>query len=314
MLPPELFPLILHYVDRNDITLEIYERYGTKTFPEDPEQRASFVLELHEARPFQILKVCSLVCRYWANECRKYLFKDATLHINSLNTAVRFRHYTTQGSVNLVRICDLIKAIHVVQQYSSRRSFLDLVHLPPTRNKLISVELKGPAPHTFPPQSLNTPHWGRPGKSVIPYVNNSYQEVKMVNLYLPSFSHATTLIQHFRNAEKYDFDSLRWNGKVAEAGPHSITPTGRSRPAITIRASKCTDNFTVCMQAAMMCPSFPLHTVPEQDYSCAIRMMSYTHDCYNNLSPKKTDTSYIHYYLRNCKQRCGFWPTYFFSD
>jgi hypothetical protein len=36
MLPPELFPLILHYVDRNDITLEIYKRYGTKTFPEDP--------------------------------------------------------------------------------------------------------------------------------------------------------------------------------------------------------------------------------------------------------------------------------------
>lgn len=61
-LPPELFPLILDYLRTDN---RGYEEYIRDVWVRD-------------------MMSCSLVCLYWANRCREYLFRGHEVVIKSL--------------------------------------------------------------------------------------------------------------------------------------------------------------------------------------------------------------------------------------
>ncbi len=69
------------------------------------------------------IKMCSLVCRHWANICRRLIFSGATLTLTSPDDTEILRKYAIHGCYKLLPILQLIESIVVEQTYGAYRSF-----------------------------------------------------------------------------------------------------------------------------------------------------------------------------------------------
>lgn len=220
------------------------------------------------------------------------MFTGATVHLRSFENAQAFRKYALHGEPKLVKICDLIKAIEVRQYYylePKSSSFLHLVYLPATRNKLVRVAIHGPIPASIPPCMHDTPHWGLPNTTIVslsPMVT-AYNRVFISDIHFPSFLHLSKYLSYFRNAENLLFEALTWDGKFEPVWRVHKT-RARSPLHTSITVSKCTDNILVCMQAVMWYPNFPLHAVSERDQHWAIDLMAFVTKFYQELPPAET--------------------------
>ncbi|KAI0782488.1 hypothetical protein BC629DRAFT_557772 [Irpex lacteus] len=141
LIPPELFRSILWWIAHNDDVGEVLNSHISSLagglFDWD-----LYLEEQERVKPLSNLKSCSLVCRYWANRARVFLFKDRHLHINSLEMAQAFRKYTVAGCRDLVPLWTLIRDVHVTVEYSkASRSYLDIVYTPQIRDKLLSLTM-----------------------------------------------------------------------------------------------------------------------------------------------------------------------------
>lgn len=295
LVPPELFSQILHFVSQRDEAL--YERIRRpRDFSHDEVQYA-----LSNAFPQQTLKNCALVCRYWANQSRAYMFTDARITIRSLEDAELFRKYAIDGSRHLNRVCELCGSLQIEQEYSrSRRSFLDLVYLPQTRSKLKALKLVGPRLEDMgnPPFVLDTPYWGLPNVSAVsPSLLTSYEQVTMNRMEFPSIFHVFKYVKHFRvGAVTIEFDSLTWDGKEDDPlRPRAtVSSSKRSSKATSCRASNCSDNFLICWQMVMVRADFALWTVPEPDQQWAMRLSRTIYDSYINVLGSESSTANVH--------------------
>lgn len=270
-IPQELFFHILRFVGERDQALDDRLKYGRDLTYQELE------FALRNVFPLSALRNCALVCRYWANQSRAYLFTGATIKIRSLEDAELFRKYAVAGSSHLNRICDLCGSLEVEQEYSSRsqRSFLDLLYMPETRGKLKKLTLIGPRMEDLGGLSfmLDTPHWGLPNVSVVASsMTTSYKEVAMDRMDFPSIFHIFKYVKHFRGAVSVRFDSLTWIGKEDPLRPRTRVAVSslRTSRALSFQAVNCTDNLLVCWQMAMIRPDFALWTVTPQDQQWAI--------------------------------------------
>lgn len=155
-IPPELFEDILFYVnvDRDSQeSLNYLERKSGTPSPNDT---------------LTDLKQCSLVCLFWANKCREHMFSEKNLNIKSYEDAEIFRRYAIGGCPRLTPVHQLIREIHIIQDYQTGMSFLHLLCLSVIRDKLGGLFIEGPVPGGFNPAKLDTPHWGIPTSYLFP--------------------------------------------------------------------------------------------------------------------------------------------------
>jgi hypothetical protein len=236
--------------------------------------------EMLKAGPLYTLKSCSLVCRYWANQCRRYMFLNSTLHLRSLQKAEQFRNFTINGSKNLDSLCSFISAVAVYQSYASPKSFADLAYMPETREKLWKMQLQGPLPSNAPTESLSAPHWGALNSRRLPPFVTSYRRFILKDVDYPSFSHLARCLKYFKNTTQFIFMNLTWSKKSIESMIQFDKPTNHSRESMTITAEGCTNDLLVCMQTAMMYPNFALRTVPDHDQRWVTQMMRNIYEIY----------------------------------
>ncbi len=98
------------------------------------------------------LKRCSLVCRFWANRCRQYMFAGRTLEIYRSEDAEIFRRYAIGGCAALIPVHHLIGEIHVYLRYDGLiNSFLHLLYLSVIRQKLRLLSIHGPYSNRLSP-------------------------------------------------------------------------------------------------------------------------------------------------------------------
>ncbi|KAI0347643.1 hypothetical protein BDW22DRAFT_1349676 [Trametopsis cervina] len=128
-IPQEIFPEILRWISIDDRKWEVERRFDKNwTVP------MLDITLIVSAPPFTLIN-CSLVSVYWANQCRRYMFRDKMVTIFSYQDACAFRYYATLPNSRLTPICDLVQQISVRQSGLADRSFLHLLHLRSTQGK-----------------------------------------------------------------------------------------------------------------------------------------------------------------------------------
>ncbi|KAI0748979.1 hypothetical protein BC629DRAFT_968407 [Irpex lacteus] len=264
-IPPELFDHIIFYVNVDRYSQTHYKDLQRKSGTPSPNDILAD------------LKQCSLVCLFWANRCRRYMFSDRTLEIKSYEDAKIFRGYVVGGCQRLTPVHQLIRRIIVEQDYESRRSSLHLLYLPAIQDKLEVLSINGPVPDGFNPAKLDTPHWGIPPCIVIPssFLLNS---IFLKNVHLPSFHHVTKYIRHFSCATYIYFEGIKWDGQTPTYSlpQASNTITCQRRPgSLEIHVEGvCTDSLHLALTALMMNPNCPLHRLSDEERVWMIRFMT----------------------------------------
>lgn len=283
-IPPELFPRILFYVSLDDRRKQIREHAEAEARRTNtPIDDWDLLTKLMEASPAFGLRACSLVCRYWANLSREYLFTDRMLTIRTAEEAKVFGYYAAHGSQELIPIAGLIKGMHVVYLYhSSHRSILDLLHVPLMRDKLFDLSLRGPFPDTLPPSKLDTPHWSVTNTAALSPSVTAYRKVVLSSMDFPSLLHAIKYIKHFKYASEISLNSLTWDGKTLVPLTYMKQNTRCYRRQIEVSVEKCTDDVFLCWQVAMMYSDFPLRMVEERDQHWAFDVMRRVHSFYKD--------------------------------
>ncbi|KAI0753934.1 hypothetical protein BC629DRAFT_1175167 [Irpex lacteus] len=130
-IPPELFPLILDYIgtdDRGDGSLSERRDIGLRDW-----------------------QACSLVCLYWANHCRRYMFYYLINNLHSKNQLDALRRLIAfEGSKRLNPLSSLVSRPTLrVQQTWDSRSWIHHIHPLPLKNTTCNLTLRGPVPQTF---------------------------------------------------------------------------------------------------------------------------------------------------------------------
>ncbi len=303
ILPPELFPTVLKWVSRNDDRAATFDRLNMEASRSRKKvDRRQFRLEVDKAGPAYTLRSCSLVCLYWANQCRNYVFRDANFPIWSFEKAELFRKYSVDGCRNLVPICTLIKSITVVMACKeSRRSFLDLIYLPQTRGKLDTVRIIGPLPGAIPLVKQDTPHWSVTNLGTPPPIATAYETVVIYKINFPSFGHLVRYFKYFNAAETYYLTNLTWDGKTPNHFAQFFKPAIRRRKSITVQVRQCTDDLIICLQVVTMYPDFPLRLIASQDYAWAMYLMNVVGDFYRKLPRSEKEDEALRYSIEGCK-------------
>ena len=296
-VPPELFSRILHWAAQEDISHSQAAKQSVLAHVmEDavnPDLRTRKELATFFSSPFYTLTSCSLVCRYWANQSRRYLFTDRTLSIKSLENARAFRLYSIHRGNNLIKLCDIIREIRVQQwpKLNESRSLLDLVYFPATRSKLSAVSIIGPFPDTIASCRHDTPHWSiTNGDSFSPSIT-PYNSVYLSDAAFPSFLSVTKYLKHFRAAQSFQLYSLTWNDKAQFSLTRPI-PTPSTRPRICVEVSHCTDSFLIGWRALTIYSDSFIHAVVDRDQDWLLNFVMSIRDYYEELETE-SDAFYV---------------------
>lgn len=288
VVPPELFSRVIFWIAHEDTSHSLAAKRNILVSslgppPSDFSDSRLEQLAIFLSSPFNNLQTCSLVCRFWANQSRRYLFLNKTLHISSLENARAFRHYTLHGSNKLIRICDLVRTIFVKQWYNQPRSYLDLIYLPAARTKLAQLKILGPISDTISPCRRDTPHWSiTDGNSFTPSIT-PYSVVSLNDAAFPSFLSVIKYLKHFRAAQEIKLTSLTWGDKIQVSLLRPI-PTSSSRQRISVQVSgECTDSFLVGWHTVNMYADSFVHAVLDRDQDWILRLGMVIRDYYEGL-------------------------------
>ncbi|KAI0696630.1 hypothetical protein BC835DRAFT_855925 [Cytidiella melzeri] len=248
-IPQELFSRILEYVSAAD---SIENR-------QDDEQQPDFCRHTsgqHDWRNF------SLVCVYWANQCRRYLFLGVPCHIDMATRMDLLRRTMawegqrdTYGRLqwldNLVTISGII--VSVRQEWKSG-SWNQHVSPLPLKDAAYRLELDGSTmPADLPASVYRSPHWNLP--RTLPSSFIPYHVVELRHIHFSSFRDFCKLLSHFKSARNFFFDALQWDSD-ASLEPQRYFPSSglsnynyQSPKSVRIDAENCTDNVLACFQA-----------------------------------------------------------------
>lgn len=243
-LPPELFPLILDYLRTDN---RGYEEYIREVWVRD-------------------MMSCSLVCLYWANRCREYLFRGHEVVIKSLAEFLTLESYATDGCTRVVPFYDVIRRFTVEQTWDSaawcyRISTSCLIRSGETR-----LVLSGPVPSHLPRAAYRSPHWSLPRSMPSPYL--PFTNVTLRDIHFPCLSDLLALLRHFKHSEcDIILERVTWaevdiHGPVRTFGRRQET---RQRHWPVVIAGGCTDNAVVCILATGALETWPASHLRETE-------------------------------------------------
>lgn len=163
----------------------------------------------------------SLVCVYWAQRCRLYLYEDSTVTIHSAKQAVRFRNLVMGScSKRFTPIVDMIKGLEVKYDIPSEDKHAwhpilgALVPLVPA-DKFLRFWLLGS-------EDARSPHWAI--ATSLPSFSNPYRELRLSYCHVPSLRALLILLRKFPRVQVLWLSDVTWD----EDHAHALT---RPRPA-----------------------------------------------------------------------------------
>lgn len=266
--PPELFDVILFYLDdkrsHSRFAIAEYSRTLQRARPgEDSANRQDRL---------STLKTCSLVCLYWANWCRRSIFRRSTLRIQSSDDVDTILRYGIGGCPSLVPVCELVSRLIVTQAYDTANSFLHRLRCNVLLNehlRVYRITIIGPIPTHFPRHNLDTPHWSVPRAIATPPSLLQFDKIAVEKVHLPSFRHVGKYVRHFACAlHSVVFKDLTWDEESTTATvpiprlpKKSLPPDQNIAPhSVRIISHGCTDNFRLCLTTALARSDCPRST------------------------------------------------------
>lgn len=255
-LPPELFPLILDYL-------------CTDVRGDDEDDRDVWV---------QDMMSCSLVCLYWANRCREYLFRGHEVVIKSLAEFLTLESYAADGCTRLVPLYDVIRRFTVEQTWDSAAWCYRIYKSRLRALRWSELVLRGPVPSHLPRAAYRSPHWSLPRSMpscYLPLFNFTLHDI-----HFPCLSDLLALLRHFKHSEGFiTLESVTWaevdiHGPVRSFGRRQEM-RGRDWP--TVIAGGCTDNTVVCILATgalETCPMSHLRETELANISALVRVIT----------------------------------------
>lgn len=223
------------------------------------------------------IMACSLVCRHWANQCRKLLFSKAVIKLVSPEDAEAFIKYAAQERCMLVPIRELISAVRVEQRFSTPYSFCwHLCHLEATVGRSLKSELSiiGPIPSGFP---LDAPYWGTPPSTALPPSLRPFDDIILENLHLPSFMHVAQYMECIQCASTNMFNRITWNAGADRGNRPVLSTRGPSHicanDTMFVHADNCTNSFRICLQVASTHSLSLMHSIMFSEYDWMVPLM-----------------------------------------
>lgn len=285
VIPQELFNIILFWVESECRKYEPDGRRHRRTLRRRSQVEVDFHIPMEDR--VKHLKICSLVCRYWARLSRRSVFDDAILCISSLDEATFLVKSAKDGCTSLTPLLQLVSHISLTQGYDSTSySFLHCIHI---TNALRcsrvgnDLTLLGPVPDRLPRHQTCTPHWSVPSSIPTPPSMLSFNRIFVENIRLPSFQYVMRYVRHLTQTQVgVKFWNLTWRDKTLDPPglPSFIPkkPPPRAEQSVSVDASACTDNFRLCLYSAMARPDCPLHWV--HDVGRIIKLMTSLRECH----------------------------------
>lgn len=201
-IPEELFPYIIQY-----LPVPIDDYY----LPRDRIRDSGVV-------------VGSLVCMDWAKRCREMLFRERTVRIGSMESAVRFRNLVMgAGCERLTAIVGMIAEVDVEHDLDKDgRSWYHILgalmpRLP--RSKFRMFYIKGPRSKLAAGLRFRTPYWGV--AKPLPQFVTQYRRLYLRELHFASIGDLVCFADHFPHLEELQLLLLTWD------------ETGVRAPAVT---------------------------------------------------------------------------------
>ena len=311
-LPPEVLLQILYWVKRTPTT-----RYEVQEWIDSAGITDQTVIynALLQCSARYTLRKCALVCIYWANYARHAMFHGATLSVETYERAESFRHYSTNGSKNLVRVCDLIKSIWVsVQLPKTLRSFLPLLCFAETRTKLDRVSIIGPFPDGYPPCKQDSPHWGLSNCAVPSPSGTPWRRVGVKAIRFPSYRHFFRFLSYFNATREFNLVELSWEGKPPDQLVFLKRSAAQYRDRFEIHAQSCRDNVVTGLQVALMYPDCPLRSVTTRDQDWAVGLMKLVGEFYQEIPPAAKEEEAVVNAFFSCKSSSFIFIVACYSD
>ncbi|KAI0342121.1 hypothetical protein BDW22DRAFT_1345853 [Trametopsis cervina] len=234
------------------------------------DERGDGTLSERRSRGLHDLQSCSLVCLYWSNHCRRYIFYYLISSIRSLETLQALRRLVaSRGSKRLLPIDKLVvRPTARVWQNWETPSWIHHVPPLPLPRTTCHLTLSGPVPPRLPISAVRSPHWSAP--RTLPPLFTPYSDVRIEDVAFPFFRDLIALLKHFKVASSFSFHNLTWKSVPGQDDfdavlrPLKDTPNscdGEYAWAYGIAAAGCTDNMLACLQACQLYPTFPLFRV-----------------------------------------------------
>lgn len=195
---------------------------------------------------------CSLVCVDWANRCRAYLFRGATVVLKSQGELSILEAYAITGSPRLIPLNTLIRSLKVEQTWESPAWCYQVCNSRLSLGRRYdwiledTLVLRGPVPADLPPAAYRSPHWSLPRTMPKSYL--AFKEVTLRDVHFPSLPDLVAFLRHFVHWGSFTFINVTWsssNGGVPVTFRRSTEQSG-SKP-YHITAEGCTDHVLPCI-------------------------------------------------------------------
>lgn len=216
---------------------------------------------------------CSLVCLYWANQCRDYLFRDMELVIRSLaDFLVLESSYVMNGCTRLVRLRSLTSISRIEQTWESTAwcyrlySSHLLDSLGSHRWRRPPFVLRGPVPAHLPHTAYRSPHWSLP--RLMPSCYTPFFELTLCDIHFPSLSDLLALLRHFKHLPEIIFQNVTWSNEdvhfpVRSVGRRTANTQLLCWPTVSVR--DCADNFHPCILVIGIFQNCPISYLSETE-------------------------------------------------
>ncbi|KAI0753598.1 hypothetical protein BC629DRAFT_1179531 [Irpex lacteus] len=293
-IPQELFDYILSHVERDDDTAQFLKPLKRPPFAHNPAAQTNL-------RPY------TLVCRHWANKCRRYIFGGAVLMITSPQDMDEFIQYSVHGCPSLIPLHKVIGGIHIQQTHHATRWFchraqsLKLANVPIRLLELCPREGLLPNDWDWPASSIpnyKTPHWSIPPTvATPPSLLSGCCAITVKDVHMASFSNVVQFVRHFSSVPmkprrsddgfrdiygylsgSVQYDQLTWGNHCIHDSPVYRKPVLCGRPYIPncvhIEAKGCTDNVRLCLYTAVARPTFAMHWMQEEERQWIFSLMT----------------------------------------
>lgn len=255
-IPPELFTRILAYVGTDE------KGKG------QPWDRA-------KGDGLQDLKSCSLVCVYWATQCRYILLFWRCIYVHSLEEMKSLDLSAKHGSKRFAMLGELIYGWRLEQTWTSQSwchtrynsSFRlkkhDVYHSRDGRH----LTLQGPVPPSLPVSALHSPYWSLPRS--MPACSAVFDSLELKDIHFPSLFSLSKLLRQFKFLRWLSLEKITWDhdwllAPVLRPGSNSLTVSARA----------CTDNVHGSRVAYdTLCSGSPFRRLHSQEQDACLELI-----------------------------------------
>ena len=203
----------------------------------------------------------ALVCVFWAEECRRLMYRDIAVNITTMAQAVRFRDIVTGSAKHkqFTPIGDLIKSVDVTYSLKDgEEPWFHVVgllapHLEPHKlGKLFFTTAKNYHDNQISPIYMHTSrtirslYWNIPRS--LPSFATPYRKVMLYELHFASTRTIVTIVRQFKLLRELELSRLTWDHDTPADVQWAPCDPPTKDFLSSIKVERCKDNVSLFRQ------------------------------------------------------------------